>query len=91
MNGSAVILSDSVENVLIVPLGAIYEDTNGSYVYKLDSTNAQVQVYITTGLSDGNYAEVLSGLSEGDRIVYSAPTSNGGFDFSQPDNSIFGG
>lgn len=91
MNGSAVILSDSVENALIVPLGAIYEDTNGSYVYKLDSANAQVQVYITTGLSDGNYAEVLSGLSEGDRIAYSAPTSNGGFDFSQPDNSIFGG
>lgn len=91
MNGSAVILSDGVENALIVPLGAIYEDSNGSYVYKLDSANAQVQVYITTGLSDGNYAEVLSGLSEGDRIVYSAPTSNGGFDFSQPDNSIFGG
>lgn len=91
MNGSAVILSDSVDDALIIPLGAIHEDAKGSYVYRQDSANGQTQVYITTGLSDGNYAEVLSGLSEGDRIVYSTPTSNGGFDFSQPDNSIFGG
>lgn len=75
MNGSAEILSDSVQNAVIIPLGAIHEDAAGSYVYKLDSANTQTKVYITTGLSDGNYAEVVSGLSEGDRIVYSTPSS----------------
>lgn len=91
MNGSAVILSDSVQNAVIIPLGAIHEDGDGSYVYKLDSANNQTKVYITTGLSDGNYAEVVSGLSEGDRIVYSSPNSTT-TGFPQPGGEFpFGG
>ena len=70
MNGSAVILSDSVQNVLVIPLNAIYEDENGAYVNRLDASGTQNKVYITTGLSDGYYAEVTSGLSEGDQIAY---------------------
>ena len=73
MNGSAVILSDSVQNALVVPLGAIHEDGNGSYVYLLGFGDTQQKVYIQTGLSDGTNAQVISGLQEGDRIVYSAP------------------
>lgn len=75
MNGSAVILSDSVQNVLMVPLGAIYEDANGSYVYVLDSANEQKKTYITTGLSNSSYAEVTGGLNEGDRIAYESASS----------------
>lgn len=74
MNGSAVILAQSVSDVLTVPLGAVHEDENGSYVYLLDASDAQRKVYIQTGLSDGGYAEVKTGLAEGDRIVYSKPT-----------------
>lgn len=76
MNGSAVILSDSAQNVLVVPLGAIHEDANGSYVYVLDSANEQEKTYITTGLSNSQYAEVKGGLNEGDRIAYT-PASSG--------------
>ncbi len=71
MNGSAVIQSDHVENVVIVPLGAVHEDADGAYVYLLDDMDQQEKCYITTGLSDGSYAEVCSGLHAGDRIVYS--------------------
>ena len=92
MNGSAVILSDSVQNVVIVPLGAINEDADGSYVYKLDSADNQIKVYITTGLSDGNYAEVVRGLSDGDRIAYSVPgTTNTITGFPAPGEFPFGG
>jgi len=70
MNGSAVILADSVKNALTIPLGAIHEDENGSYVYLLGVGDMQQKVYIQTGLSDGTYAEVTHGLKEGDRIVY---------------------
>lgn len=73
MNGSAVILADSVQNALVIPLGAIHEDANGSYVYLIGFGDAQQKVYIQTGLSDGTNAEVVSGLKEGDRIVYSVP------------------
>lgn len=73
MNGSAVILANRAENVLIIPLGAIHEDENGSYVYVLGTGDAQQKAYIQTGLSDGTYAEVTYGLQEGARIAYSSP------------------
>ncbi len=73
MNGSAVILADSVQNALIVPLGAIHEDAGGSYVYLMGIGDMQQKTYIQTGLSDGTNAEVISGLKEGDRIAYAAP------------------
>lgn len=76
MNGSAVILSASVKDALIIPLGAIHEDAEGSYVYVLSGGNAQSKTYITTGLSDGNYAEITSGLKEGDRIAYTPASTN---------------
>lgn len=93
MNGSAVILSDSVQNVLVIPLNAIYEDENGAYVNRLDASGTQNKVYITTGLSDGYYAEVTSGLSEGDQIAYTVPGGTSAFpDFSQPNDAFpFGG
>lgn len=71
MNGSAVIQSQSVEDVVIVPLSVVHEDADGSYVYLLDSADQQVKTYITTGLANATYAEVLSGLKSGDRIAYS--------------------
>lgn len=69
MNGSAVILSDMAENVLIVPLAAVWEDTQGAYVQKIGTDGTQIKTYIETGLSDGTYAQVVSGLSEGDSVV----------------------
>ena len=75
MNGSVMILSDSVHDVLVVPLNAVHEDANGSFVYVLDSGNAQNKIYITTGLSDGTYAEVTSGLAEGDHVAYTLTDS----------------
>ncbi|MDO5379083.1 MAG: biotin/lipoyl-binding protein, partial [Clostridia bacterium] len=70
MNGSAVILSESARNVIVIPLEAVGEDEGGSFVYVLGSDNAQTKTYIQTGLSDGTYAEVTGGLKEGDRIAY---------------------
>ncbi|MGN0972990.1 MAG: HlyD family efflux transporter periplasmic adaptor subunit [Aristaeellaceae bacterium] len=70
MNGSAVILSDSVQGAVLVPLGAVHEDEAGPYVEKLGPDAAPVRTSIETGLSDGWVAEVLTGLAAGDRIVY---------------------
>lgn len=75
MNGTSIIQSDSVQDALVIPLGAIHEDETGAYVYRLDATDTQSIVYVTTGLSDGTNAEVTSGLNEGDRIVYTASVS----------------
>lgn len=64
---------ESREGVLIIPVAALNEDTNGTFVYT--SYNARDDalgspVYVTTGLSDGENVEIISGMSEGDEYCY---------------------
>ena len=70
MNGSAVIMTDKADDVLLIPILAINESAEGSFVLVKDSDNTQKQVMITTGISDGTNAEVTSGLSQGDVVLY---------------------
>ncbi|MEG1883291.1 MAG: hypothetical protein RRZ24_03915 [Clostridia bacterium] len=73
MNGTATILADRVENTLIIPINAISEDGEGTFVNVLAADGARVRTAITTGKSDGSMVEVTSGLSEGDVISYTLP------------------
>ncbi len=70
MNGTTTIEVFRVENVITVPMDAIFEDAEGMYVYTLDAAGAKVRTPIKTGLSDAENAEVLSGLKEGDVVSY---------------------
>lgn len=76
MNGTASILAEQAENVLLIPAAAINEDVDGSYVDVLAADGTKQRVLITTGLSDGTNVEVLSGLNEGDTIVYADMSGN---------------
>ena len=70
MNGSAVILTAKKENVPLLPVNRINEDFSGTYVTVLAANGAYERRDITTGLSDGIYAEITSGLVAGDQIWY---------------------
>jgi len=70
MNGSAVILTASKENVPLIPVELIIEDSTGTYVNVKNASGELVRRDITTGLSDGTNAEVLSGLVAGDEVWY---------------------
>ena len=73
MNGSAVILTSRKENVVVLPVDLINEDSQGEYVYvKSADGKSYDRVDITTGLSNGTLAEITSGLSTGDVIWYTA-------------------
>jgi HlyD family secretion protein len=77
MNGSAVILTSKKENVVILPVERINEDSAGDYVFVLAADGkTYARKDITTGLSDGTNAEVTSGLSAGDIIWYTAAKVN---------------
>ncbi|MBR3842861.1 MAG: hypothetical protein IKM38_06300 [Christensenellaceae bacterium] len=65
MNGNASILAGGAKDVLLVPLEAIGEDAGGEYVMI-----GEEKRYIETGLSDGSFAEVVNGLSQGEVISY---------------------
>ena len=77
MNGSAVILTSKRENVPLLPVERINEDSAGEYVYVLapDGKNYDRRD-ITTGLSDGTNAEITSGLAAGDVIWYQGAGGN---------------
>ncbi|MCE5189977.1 MAG: biotin/lipoyl-binding protein [Eubacteriales bacterium] len=77
MNGSAVILTATRENALLLPISMINEDAAGEYVF-IPSADGKsyTRLDITTGLSDGTNAEVLSGLSAGDVVWYPVAAEN---------------
>lgn len=73
MNAAVRTPLESRDGVLIIPAAALNEDADGTFVYT--SYNAKDDalgspVYVTTGLSDGENVEILSGMSEGDEYYY---------------------
>lgn len=69
MRGSAVITTDTRENAVTVPVAVLEEDENGTYVLIPGAAGAEKR-YVTTGISDGTTAEITSGLSAGDTVLY---------------------
>lgn len=74
MSASAEMELGKAENVLRIPVAALNENGSESFVYtgwseKEDALLSPVPV--VTGVSDGEYVEVLSGLEAGDTFFYS--------------------
>lgn len=66
--GSAIVCLryNSVEDVLIIPLGCTFYDT-GYYVYRMNGTERE-KVYVEIGAEGATCIEIISGLEEGDMI-----------------------
>ncbi len=101
MNASVVITLDTKEGVLSIPEAALVEENGSVYVYTGydEETEALGDLTeVTTGVSDGENVEILSGLSEGSEFYYSyldvvnyssSSSSTGSTTFSM--DSLFGG
>ena len=76
MNGSAVILTSKAENVAILPVSLINEDSAGEYVNVKNASGELERRDIVTGLSDGTNAEVTGGLVAGDQVWYLDTSGN---------------
>lgn len=77
MNATATISVARSENVLLIPLDALQERGAEQFVYIAgDGDGDNEQRAVETGLSDGTNVEILSGLSEGEQIVYTESISN---------------
>lgn len=64
---------EECEDAVIIPAAALNEDASGVFVYTgYDKRSDELTdpVYVTTGLSDGEYVEILSGISDGDVYCY---------------------
>ena len=71
-SATATITLSETENALIVPVAALVENGTQTVLYKGKSgEELKKPVAVTTGLSDGEYVEITSGLNEGETYYYS--------------------
>lgn len=73
MNAAVSIDLSAAENVLTIPVAALAESGTEILVYTgCDEESGKLldPVAVEVGLSDGEYAQILSGLSEGDAVYY---------------------
>lgn len=76
MNVDVEILADSRENVLTVPIDAIYK-YNGEYMVSVkDSAGNKSDVKVELGLATKDKVEITNGLNDGDVIIYNVVQSD---------------
>ena len=63
-----IVISNKRDGALCVPTDAIKADSDGAYVYVYDGESTSLTP-VKTGIKNGFYTEILSGLNEGDRVV----------------------
>ncbi|OQY32920.1 MAG: hypothetical protein B6241_09685 [Spirochaetaceae bacterium 4572_59] len=70
MFASIRLITELKESVLSVPSESLVEGSEGVFVYVVSSENRAVQRMVETGLSLDGRVEIISGLSDGDQVVY---------------------
>ena len=73
MSATAVMELDTLENVLCIPTAALQEDGSRLFVYTGYDAKKETflePVDVTIGASDGEYTQILTGLTEGDTFYY---------------------
>ncbi|WP_440880981.1 efflux RND transporter periplasmic adaptor subunit [Tenacibaculum sp. C7A-26P2] len=68
---SKVFLSNNNEAILL-PKGKFFQETNGKWVFVLNSENKAVKRVIALGRENQFYYEIKSGLKEGDKVITSS-------------------
>lgn len=74
MSASCTVILEKSENVLALPIEAIQIEGTTKYVMLVKENEETEKVEIETGKADATYAQILSGLSEGDKISYETIT-----------------
>jgi HlyD family secretion protein len=73
LSGSVLIIQASVENVLLIPVEALHQQSDGTYaVYLPGADGKPVMKTVEIGLSDVASVEIKSGLSKSDTVITSA-------------------
>lgn len=67
MSANIIFPSASRENVLVVPAAAAFADQDGDYVMLMVGGQPEKR-YVTKGLSDGIFTEIVAGLAKGDVV-----------------------
>lgn len=94
MSAKVVIRIEGIENAVIIPVEALNQTSSSSYVYtsyddELNEFGNPVEV--TVGITNSNYAEITSGLKEGDTVWYREAQTNPFGNMGMPGGEFGGG
>ena len=79
MQVTVTIPKEEAANVVILKEDALsFDRTNQAFVYQKDETGALQQVFVKTGVSNGNYVEITEGLRSGDSVFVEVETEVSG-------------
>ena len=96
MQVTVTIPQEEAKDVVILKVDALsFDGTNQAFVWMKNASGELEQVNVTTGVSNGNYIEITSGLSDGDQVYVEAKAEEtntggllsglfGGQQFNQP-------
>ena len=68
MSASCTIILEKEENVLCVPIEAVYTSNSEKYVVVVNNDGTTTDTTVTTGVSDDEYVQILTGLTEGQKV-----------------------
>lgn len=71
-----VVINDSVKDVITVPKDSVKKDDETSYVYIVNNGTG-VYTPVEVGMSDGAYTEIVSGVSENDKVLSEKAVKSG--------------
>jgi hypothetical protein len=75
MAATANIITETKDNVILIPVGAA-KTSNGQTMVTILKNNQPQQVAVELGIASDTQVEVLSGISEGDAVVTSSSASS---------------
>jgi multidrug efflux pump subunit AcrA (membrane-fusion protein) len=61
------LVKNTRENVTAIPVTALFSDSDGEYVYRMDG-ESRIRTRVSTGVKGAWYVEITDGLSEGDTV-----------------------
>lgn len=64
------LITDSADDAITIPYEAVMQDGEEQYVYLAVNDTAQ-KVTVTTGIEDGDYIQIISGINPGDKVIVS--------------------
>ena len=92
MQATVTIPQEEAENVVILKMDALsFDETNSAYVYMYNDAGELDEVPVEVGVSNGNYVEIVSGVSEGDEVYVEAEVEAAASGLSGLLSGLFGG
>lgn len=86
MTVSCKIAAEKYRDALQLPLETIYNDANGSFIFKRTG-GSLVKQYVKVFTVNESNALITNGLTEGDRVYHSLPSDTTGLKIFKPDST----